>query len=710
MQAKDMSLPLSLEEQRELLELLRQKELEKKKYERMIRHVEHEREYIQVMYRNALYLQDRNMEEKDKQYQYNRLLLDSFPGLLFVLDKELKYIIGTDRLICQYFDFSNKGDYMSRPIDGIMKKIGDDEWVKHVRACCERVLENGESINDVYQLKTGVTNWLFLEEMFNPVLGAENDVQGVAFLIHDITELVMVKEKAEEASRAKSEFLANMSHEIRTPLNAIIGMTEIAKASSKIEKKAYCLDKIEVASRHLLNVINDVLDISKIEANRFEIVYAQCELEKILMDATNVIAFRAEEKKQNFYISVDKSVPRTIITDEKCILQVVTNLLSNAVKFTPEGGTIQLKVRSFAEGEKRITLEISIEDSGIGIAKEKCKSIFQPFMQADSSVSRRFGGTGLGLAISKRIIDLMNGVIWVESEEGKGSKFSLQIPIEVLNAANILEYRELDLKNYHFLVMDANPLSREYLAALSAAYMVDTTIVNDREAVFDFLRTTKSVCDIAFIEYDTAQKQGLTLIEELKKCDLIRAIVLMCSTKDWNKVEEDAKRLGVKTYVSKPFFISNVKAAVLSALDSEEGRIQNQAERDDEVYFNRHHILLVEDVEINREIVITLLEPMGLSIDYVENGMQAVERFKQNPTKYSLIFMDIQMPEMDGYAATREIRELFLPSAKTIPIIAMTANVFQEDIERARDAGMNGHVGKPIDIREVVVQLKKYLS
>jgi signal transduction histidine kinase/CheY-like chemotaxis protein len=436
---------------------------------------------------------------------------------------------------------------------------------------------------------------------------------------------------AEKASQAKSDFLANMSHEMRTPMNAIIGMAAIGMAAPNIEKKEYSLEKIAEAGSHLLGVINDVLDMSKIEANKFEIDPTVFNFEKMLRKTADVIGFKVEEKHQYFTLNIAGDVPARLCGDEQRLSQVITNLLSNAVKFTPDYGTITMEAlveqpeegdakagapgaliplqpgagkteetgktaaavktmetagaaETTEEGEEYHRIKVRVADTGIGISAEQQIRLFSSFTQADSSTSRKFGGTGLGLAISKRIVEMMGGRIWVESEPGKGSVFSFVVPL----------------------------------------------------------------------------KKGTAPAEETT-----------------------AARAGTTG--------------------------QAGTEQPEEPTFEGFRILLAEDVEINREIVLALLEPTGVSVECAENGNRAVRIFNASPGAFDFIFMDIQMPEMDGYEATRAIRASSAPNAATIPIIAMTANVFKEDVEKCLEAGMNGHVGKPLDFDEVMDLLKTYL-
>ncbi|MCL2797586.1 MAG: ATP-binding protein [Firmicutes bacterium] len=389
---------------------------------------------------------------------------------------------------------------------------------------------------------------------------------------------LQLKAAAESANRAKSDFLANMSHEIRTPMNAIIGMTAIGKGAGNAEKMTYSFQKIEDASKHLLGVINDILDMSKIEAGKLELSEAEFNFEGMLGRVVDVIRFKAEEKSQRLDVIADKAIPATLIGDDHRLAQVITNLLANAVKFTPEHGAVTLEAALLNEHDGVSTVQIKVSDTGIGISEEQQTRVFQSFMQAESNTTRKFGGTGLGLAISKSIVEMMGGRIWVDSVLGTGSAFTFTVQ----------------------------------------------------------LRRGSDTCA---------------------------------------------------------------------------GRRQTEdAATDIDGLFDGRCILLAEDVEINREIVLALLEPSLLAIDCARDGEEAVRLYNDSPEKYDMIFMDLQMPVMDGFEATRRIRALLHPAAKAVPIVAMTANVFKEDIENCLAAGMNGHIGKPLVIGEVIATLRKYLK
>ena len=398
-----------------------------------------------------------------------------------------------------------------------------------------------------------------------------------AALIGIMINIYAAKDKSERESRHKSAFLANMSHEIRTPINAIIGMTTIGKSAPESLRKDYCFTKIEDASTHLLGIINDILDMSKIEANKFELSSEEFDFEKTVQRVLNINNFRIKEKNQKLQVHIDPAIPKNLIGDNLRLAQIITNLMGNAVKFTGGNGTIGLNASLQEKGNSLCTIQISVSDTGIGISSEQQRRIFTPFEQAESSTTRKYGGTGLCLSISKNIVNLMGGRIWVESEKGKGSTFYFTVQ---------MKYSE-----------------------------------------------------------DSGHEQ--------------------------NNPEEQP---------------------LISGL------------------FAGKNILLAEDVEINREIVQALLEPTQAEIDYAVNGREAVTKLCEAPDKYDIILMDLQMPEMDGYEATRHIRAMNLPQAKRIPIIAMSANVFREDVEKCMEAGMDGHVGKPLDFNETMNKLCVYLQ
>jgi len=516
------------------------------------------------------------------------------------------------------------------------------------------------------------------------------------------------KNKSDTESRHKSTFLANMSHEIRTPMNAIIGMTTIGRTTADLIRKDYCLSKIEDASNHLLGVINDILDMSKIEANKFELTPQEFDLEKMLRRVVNVVNFRVDEKRQKFSVHIDRSIPRILIGDDQRIAQVITNLLGNAVKFTPEHGSITLAVRLVKKENNVCTLQFSVSDTGIGINPEQQSKIFQSFEQAESSTTRKYGGTGLGLAISKRIVEMMGGSISVMSEPEKGSVFTFTIQVQRgTEEKHALLSADINLKNLRIMTVDDDPEILTYFLEIAQGFgmMCDVAISGEKALQ---LVDQNGGYHIYFIDWKMPEMDGIQLTREIKTRVTENSIVIMISALEWSAIAEEAKTAGVDKFLSKPLFPSTIAEVINECLGVSNQQVKKAQAMNLAGIFAGRRILLVEDVEINREIVQTLLEPTQLQIDCAENGIEAVRMVSEAPLKYDLIFMDIQMPEMDGYEATRRIRALDIPQAKTIPIIAMTANVFREDVEKCLEAGMDSHVGKPLDFQEVIDKLRSY--
>ena len=519
-------------------------------------------------------------------------------------------------------------------------------------------------------------------------------------------ELEEQTEAAKKASLAKSDFLSNMSHEMRTPMNAIIGMTTIGKSSDDIDRKDYCLNKIDDASNHLLNVINDILDMSKIEANKFDLSCERFNFEKLLQKVSNVVVFRIDEKHQNFTVHIDTSIPPYLIGDDQRIMQVITNLMSNAVKFTPDNGSIHLAAYLLEEKDNICTVKISVTDTGIGISPEQQARLFSSFVQAENNTTRKFGGTGLGLAISKHIVEMMGGKIWIESELGKGSTFAFTIKTERA-ASDKQPEQNVNWENMRVLVVDEDRDTREYFLNIMERFGSRCDVAASSEEAFALVAKNGSY-NIYFVDWRIQGMGGVELAKNINESNSDMKVIIMISISDWERIEASAKSAGINKFLSKPIFPSNVTDCINECLGSSNAASDSK-EVDYQGVFEGYRMILAEDVEINREIVTSLLESTELVIDIAKNGKVAVELFAQNPDVYDVIFMDIQMPEMDGYDATKNIRELSFQKAREVPIIAMTANVFKEDVEKCIACGMNDHLGKPLNYDNMLSKLFEYL-
>ena len=564
-------------------------------------------------------------------------------------------------------------------IEGILKKVAAGDLTTDIP-----ILSNADTMGQSLHVMTGNLN-----SMFDKVNASAS--------------------KAEAAALAKGNFLANMSHEIRTPMNAIIGMATIGKSASDTERKDYCFAKIENASNHLLGVINDILDMSKIEADRFELSPVEFDFEKMLRRIVNIIIFRVDERKQKLYIHNSGNIPRLLIGDDHRLAQVITNLLSNATKFTPDEGTITLDSRLLSEEDGMCRLQISVTDTGVGIAKDQQDRIFNSFEQAGTNISRKFGGTGLGLAISKRIIELMGGEIHVESQPDCGSNFSFTVLLKRgIDTQKRLVAPDINWSNIRIFSVDDDPEVRGLFKDTSVSLGIDCEVAASGEEAAEIL-TRAGNYNIFFIDWSLPGMDGINLARKIRMETMQKPIVILFSSIDWSSIKDSAKAAGIDKFISKPLFKSDIIDCITEFIgidDTHEQSDENEKMDD----FSMYRILLAEDVEINREIVTALLKPTQLKIDYAENGAYAVRMFSESPDIYDMIFMDLQMPEMDGYEATRRIRSLDIPRAKTVPIIAMTANVFTEDIKNCLNTGMDGHIGKPLDFNEVRRQLRRYLT
>ena len=513
---------------------------------------------------------------------------------------------------------------------------------------------------------------------------------------------------AEQASRAKSDFLSRMSHEIRTPMNAVIGMTTIAAASlDNRDKLTDCLGKIGLSSRYLLSLINDILDMSRIESGKVSIINEEFDFRSFVEGISSLIYPQAKNKNIVFDLNIEGVVDERYRGDPLRLNQVLINILSNALKFTPEWHSVHLSIRETRRVRDRAYLQFIVRDTGIGMEQGLLTRIFEPFEQGGASISHSYGGSGLGLAISSNLVSLMNGHISVSSTPGVGSEFVVELPL--LTVPDNTPKQDVSLEDIRVLVVDDDLVTCEHTTLILNRIGVDAEYVTSGKAAVTRVKSAlqRHTCyNIALVDWKMPDMDGVETARSIRRIVGPDTLVIIMSAYDWTEIEARAREAGVDFFISKPIFQSVVQDVLLKATRRRQSAATLPVQKED---FAGRRILLVEDNEINMEIARTLLEFRNASVDGACNGQQAVEMFRSSPPNhYDAVLMDVRMPVMDGIAATQAIRGLNRADAATVPILAMTANAFAEDIEQSRKAGMNEHLAKPIEPETLYARLASY--
>ena len=518
---------------------------------------------------------------------------------------------------------------------------------------------------------------------------------------------------AETANRAKSTFLSNMSHDIRTPMNAIIGFTTLAISNldDKERVKDY-LTKTLASSNHLLSLINDVLDMSRIESGKIHLEEVEVNLSDVLHDLKTIVSGQIYAKQLELYMDAMDVADEDVYCDKTRLNQILLNLLSNAIKFTPAGGTVSVRVRQLA-GQARGCgqYEFRIKDNGIGMSPEFAKRIFEPFERERTSTVSRIQGTGLGMAITKNIVDMMGGTIEVQTAQGKGTEFIIRVLMRAQAEHRPVE-KITELEGLKALVVDDdfNTCDSVTKMLVKVGMRAEWTL-SGKEAV---LRARQSIemSDVYhayIIDWRLPDMNGIEVTRQIRSLNDDTPIIILTAY-DWSDIEVEAKAAGVTAFCSKPMFMSDLRETLMSALGQKQTDASQELLPEKNADFKGKHILLVEDNELNREIAQEILSEYGFRVDTAENGAVAVEKVSTAaPGSYDLVLMDVQMPVMDGYTATRQIRALDDPARAKLPILAMTANAFDEDRRRAMESGMTGFLSKPIVIGDLVQELHKIL-
>ena len=501
--------------------------------------------------------------------------------------------------------------------------------------------------------------------------------------------------QADRASIAKGQFLSRMSHEIRTPMNAIVGLTEIAKQYEKdpVKMDNY-LGKIETSSKVLLNIINDVLDMSAIEDNKLKIASEEFDIKQVLMGINTIYYPQCQARGVDFIMETDLE-NEILIGDSLRVNQILLNLVSNAYKFTEAGGKIHLIAKETTQKDDTVFVQFIVSDTGCGMTPEMIDRLFQPFEQEAAETAKKYGGSGLGLSIAKNLVDIMHGAIKVESEKGKGTSFFVDLPFTAVYGAKL---NSEGLKDVKVLVVDDDKEAREYTSIVLNRVGVKFEIASTGQEALDKIADADQneiSYDVCLIDWKMQGMDGIELIQRIREMEMTHMLLVMVSAYDLNEAEEQARKAGADHFVTKPLFQSTVFNMLMTLTN---GELKNETAEPEAYDFTGYRALLAEDNEINAEIAMELLGLVNLEVDRVCNGKEAVEKFEQCVQgTYTLILMDVQMPVMDGYEAARTIRAMEREDAKQIPIFAMTANAFTEDVASSLSAGMTGHIAKPID-------------
>ncbi|HEY4907425.1 MAG TPA: response regulator [Candidatus Acidoferrum sp.] len=651
-----------------------------------------------------------------------RALIDNVPDFMYVKDARSCFVVANASLaesmgVTSPADLLGKTDFDFYP-KRVAKQFYEDEQlvVRQKKILLEHEEESTNSTGDRIVLLTTKV----------PLFDRSGEVIGIAGVGRDITERQRVehemqraKEAAEAASKAKSEFLANMSHEIRTPLNGVMGMTDLALDTELTPEQREYLDTVKSSSDALLTVINDILDFSKIEAGKIDLESVDFNLRDSLESTLKTVAIRADEKGLELLCEVAPEVPEVVCGDSTRLRQVVINLVGNAIKFT-DSGEIAVRVQTKSRGANECELQFTVADTGVGIPEEKRELIFAPFSQADTSTTRKYGGTGLGLTISTRLVQMMGGKIWVESELGRGSQFHFTARLGLTEAKEIkigsIAPPEI-LRGSRVLIVDDNRTNRRILEGMLSRWEMISVSVEEGQQALDALsgaRATGQPFSLILTDMHMPKMDGFTLVEQIRKRpELATATIMMLTSAGHRGDAARCQELGVAAYLLKPIRQSELREAIARVLGAhtESGaiplitRFSLHDGRDPSASLR---VLLAEDNPVNQRLAVRLLEKRGHHVVVAGNGAEALAAMEKHD--FDLVFMDVQMPEMDGLEATAVIRGKEKITGKHQPIIALTAHAMKGDREKCIAGGMDGYLTKPIRPQELDDVLEDYIG
>lgn len=660
------------------------------------------------------------LAKKDKERE---VILRTLPGGFVRLDAR-----DYETILWYGADFLNLIGYSEEEFETKLKSkcgyVHPDDYKKIIPVLDELKETNGSTVTEIRIIRSdGSIKNLTMTLCYVSEKDSWDGIPSFYSLGMDVTEERMEQERqrialedayqtAKVANEAKTNFLSSMSHDIRTPMNAIMGMAAIAKMNTnEPDKVRDCLNKINISSKHLLSLINEVLDMSKIESGKINLMLEKIDLSELVENVADICKPLVAEKNQQLKMSVGRVRHEKVIADGDRLQQVLLNLMSNAIKYTPEGGTITFRINELSSAIDNLgQYEFIFIDNGIGMAEDFIPHIFEPFSRAEDSRISKIQGTGLGMAITDNIVRMMNGTIEVQSTLGVGSKFVVSVPMEIQNEEEMCDQ---ELVGLPVLVVDDDQIVCENASALlDELGMRGYWVLSGQEAILSVINAHERRDDFfaVILDWKMPEMDGLATLKAIRKNLGDDVPIIIISAYDYSEIEEEFLEAGADAFLSKPLFKSKM-LHVLQLFCTHSNLISSDYEEKNDADLSNKKVLLAEDNDLNREIAIELLQMEGIEVDSVENGKRAVEMFEASAVgDYGAILMDIQMPVMNGYDATKDIRSLNRVDAKTVPIIALTANAFATDVGKARSVGMNEHVAKPINVKHLIKVLQRWMG
>lgn len=657
----------------------------------------------------------------------SKALADQYDMITYIVGGNYGVVIGDAKNIPRGSIFPNKRtgsyeEYLNEQVKPALTGSAEEQE-KFYNALTLRKIEHALELREPYEvnIQCFIDGEIFHKRFVFYLV--DREAKFYILLKSDTTKIQRVQlakneqlrnalEIANQANVAKTAFLSSMSHEIRTPMNAIIGLDSIAlKEPGLPDKVREHLEKIGASARHLLGIINDILDMSRIESGRMILKHEEFSFGGMLEQINTMVSGQCRDKGLHYDCVIRGHVDDFYIGDDMKLKQVLINILGNAIKFTDKGGSISFLVEQVAHFEDKSTLRFVVKDTGIGIEKDYLKKIFEPFSQEDSGTSNAYGGTGLGMAITKNIVETMNGNISVRSEKGVGSEFTVNVTLRNSpKSFDSIKGRKIEVGDLHVLIVDDDPIACEHakLVLEEVGISADTSLTG-HEAVekIRLRRARHELYNILLIDLRMPDESGIDVTRRIRDIIGNESAIIILTSYNWDDVIEEAMAAGVDRFMAKPLFASNVVKEFHQALEQ---KSLNEPEKKLAELEGRR-ILMAEDMPVNAEIMIMVLSMRGMTVEHAPNGQDAVNTFANSPPNYfDAVLMDIRMPIMDGLKATESIRALDRPDAKKVPIIAMTANAFDEDVQRSLQAGMNAHLSKPVEPEHLFKTLQELIE